>query len=167
MPACQRPETLSELSRIFIVLLLADEREWETLDVAALPSSHGEMLQGTTALYMFLKPYATTHTTVVQHICNTKPLSRLGLAAVRALARSSTWHARFERVLYDMMGAMLHEQHFGTLRLRLAMFLSSPALVPQNIAGAHWGCCPPWPSGGPSAVRWLVAYWVRSWWSTP
>ncbi len=59
-----------------------------------------------------------THTphnnTVVQDVCRDNPLSRMGLAAVRALARSPAWHARFELVLWNMMAGILHEQHFST-----------------------------------------------------
>ncbi len=51
---------------------------------------------------------------MVQGVWRDNPLSRMGLAAVRALARSPAWHARFELVLWNMMAGILREQHFST-----------------------------------------------------
>lgn len=77
----------------------------------------------------------TPHT-VVQEVCNTKPLSRLGLAAVQALPRSPAWHARFEGVLYDMMAAILREQHLGMV-LGYWNALFPPATLAHNIHPEH------------------------------
>ncbi len=39
-------DTLAELSRIFVVLVLADDQEWETINVATLPDAEDDMVAG-------------------------------------------------------------------------------------------------------------------------